>query len=228
MDQLALLTYSEDLLDRVVRGLADDEMEVDSNCPPWTIRHLASHALKNQLFWAGSVVGEDLMPLEESMAAVPYEGDLGEISADVTAQAVALWHRDGVMTAEHPTPFGVLPGPVVLNFAIVDAAAHAWDVSASLGRAIEFTPETVPPTDRRLRAHLQRPHGRARPDQAADRTSRRRHRHRTAPGLRRAHDRSLTRRRSNRRWVLRLSVAALTALAAVGATPTWSPARPLS
>ena len=81
MDQLALLTYSEDLLDRVVRGLADDEMEVDSNCPPWTIRHLASHALKNQLFWAGSVVGEDLMPLEESMAAVPYEGDLGEISA---------------------------------------------------------------------------------------------------------------------------------------------------
>ena len=144
MDHLALLTYCEDLLHREVRGLAAEELGLDSNCPPWTIRRLASHALKNQLFWAGSVVGEDLMPLEESMAAVPYEGDLGAIAAEVTEHAVQLWHRDGIMTAEHATPFGVLPGAVVVNFAIVDAAAHAWDVSASLGRAIEFSPDTVP------------------------------------------------------------------------------------
>jgi uncharacterized protein (TIGR03086 family) len=144
MDHLALLTYSEDMLHQVVRGLGAEEMGLDSNCPPWTIRHLASHALKNQLFWAGSVVGEDLMALEESMAAVPYEGDLGGIAAEVAEHAVRLWHRDGVMTAEHATPFGVLPGAVVVNFAIVDAAAHAWDVSASLGRAIEFSPDAVP------------------------------------------------------------------------------------
>ena len=144
MDHLTLLTYSENLLQEVIRGIAEGEMGLDSNCPPWTIRRLASHALKNQLFWAGSVVGKDLMALEEAMAAVPYEGALGAIAAEVTAQAVRLWHQDGVLTAEHPTPFGVLPGAVVVNFAIVDAAAHAWDVSASLGRAIEFTPEAVP------------------------------------------------------------------------------------
>jgi uncharacterized protein (TIGR03086 family) len=144
MDHLTLLTYSEDLLREVVRGLAVDEMELDTNCPPWTVRRLASHALKNQLFWAGSVAGPELMALEEAMAAVPYEGDLGAIAADVTAHAVQLWHRDGVMTAEHATPFGVLPGAVVVNFAIVDAAAHAWDVSASLGRAVEFTHEAIP------------------------------------------------------------------------------------
>jgi uncharacterized protein (TIGR03086 family) len=144
MDHLTLLAWSEDLLHQVIRGLGEDEMERDTNCPPWTIRHLASHALKNQLFWAGSVVGQDLMALEESMAAVPYEGDLGAIAADVTAQVVPLWHRDGVMTAERNTPFGVLPGAVVVNFAIVDAAAHAWDLSASLGRAIEFPAETIP------------------------------------------------------------------------------------
>jgi uncharacterized protein (TIGR03086 family) len=144
MDHLALLTYSEDLLRQVVLGLAAEEMGLDTNCPPWTVRRLASHALKNQLFWAGSVVGEDLMALEESMAAVPYDGDLGPIAAEVTEQVVRLWHRDGIMAAEHSTPFGVLPGTVVINFAIVDAAAHAWDVSASLGRAIEFSPEAVP------------------------------------------------------------------------------------
>lgn len=144
MDRLALLTYSDDLLCEVVRGLSRDEMRRDSNCPSWTVRHLASHALKNQLFWAGSVVGEPLMSLEEAMAAVPYEGDLDDIAVEVTGEAVRLWHRAGVMDAEHATPFGVLPGAVVVDFAIVDAAAHAWDVSASLGRAIEFSPDAVP------------------------------------------------------------------------------------
>jgi hypothetical protein len=38
----------------------------------------------------------------------------------------------------------VLPGSVVIDFAIIDAAAHAWDLSASLGRAIELPAETIP------------------------------------------------------------------------------------
>ena len=65
------------------------EMDVVSNCPPWTIRRLASHVLKNQLFWAGAVTGQQLMELDESMGAVPYEGDLAPISAEVTALARA-------------------------------------------------------------------------------------------------------------------------------------------
>ena len=48
------------------------------------------------------------------------------------------------MTASHATPFGEVPGTVVINFALIDAAAHAWDVSASVGRAIEFPPEWIP------------------------------------------------------------------------------------
>lgn len=143
MDRLALLTYAEDQLDRVVRGLDAAEMDVVTNCPPWTVRRLASHALKNQLFWAGTVTGRQLMMLEESMGAVPYDGDLAPYAAEITAQAVELWNRDGVLTAQHDTPFGTLPGTVVIDFAIIDAAAHAWDLSASLGRAIEFPDGTI-------------------------------------------------------------------------------------
>ena len=33
---------------------------------------------------------------------------------------------------------------MVVDFAIIDAAAHAWDLSASLGRAIDFPAETIP------------------------------------------------------------------------------------
>jgi uncharacterized protein (TIGR03086 family) len=144
MDDLTLLTGAVHDLEHVIAGLDDDEMDTLTNCPPWTVRRLASHVLKNQLFWAGLVAGQDLMAQDEAMAAVPYEGDLTPIAAEVGAQVLGLWHGDGVMEAQHVTPFGEVPGAVVINFALIDAGAHAWDLSASLGRAIEFPPEWIP------------------------------------------------------------------------------------
>jgi uncharacterized protein (TIGR03086 family) len=144
MDHLTLLEQAEDQLVRVIHGIDESELELPTNCPPWTVRRLASHALKNQLFWGGSAGDQQLMPLEEAMTAVPYDGDLAPIASDVAARVLALWRGDEVMTTDHDTPFGRLPGPVVIDFAIIDAAAHAWDLSASLGRAIEFPAETIP------------------------------------------------------------------------------------
>lgn len=144
MDDLTLLSGTEHELHRVVAELDDSELDLGTNCPPWTVRHLASHALKNQLFWAGLVTGHDLMAQDEAMAAVPYAGALAPIAAEVTAQVAELWHTDGVLEAVHVTPFGELPGAVVVNFALVDAAAHAWDLSASVGRPLEFPPEWIP------------------------------------------------------------------------------------
>jgi uncharacterized protein (TIGR03086 family) len=144
MDELTLLTHAERELSRVISGLDDADLGVVSNCAPWTVRRLASHVLKNQLFWAGLVTGHELMSQEEAMAAVPYDGDLGPIAAEVTDRVTELWHTEGVLAAHHATPFGELPGAVVVNFALIDATAHAWDLSASLGRAIEFPPEWIP------------------------------------------------------------------------------------
>jgi uncharacterized protein (TIGR03086 family) len=144
MDELTLLTAAEHELSQVIAGLGVAETEVVSNCPPWTVRRLASHALKNQLFWAGLVAGQELMAQKEAMAAVPYDGDLAPIADDVTTQVVQLWHTDGVMDALHDTPFGALPGSVVVNFALVDAVAHAWDLTASLGRPLEFPADWIP------------------------------------------------------------------------------------
>ncbi len=144
MDDLALLSETVNELGRVVACVSVAEMETASNCPPWTVRRLASHALKNQLFWAGLVTGEELMAQDEAMAAVPYDGDLAPVATDVTAEVLERWRRDGVMTAQHVTPFGELPGAVVVNFALIDASAHAWDVSASVGRPLEFPAGWIP------------------------------------------------------------------------------------
>lgn len=144
MSQLSVLEYSLGELRRVVVALDDSEMDTVTNCAPWTVRRLASHALNNQLFWGGVVTGEQPVSFEETMGAAPYDGDLAQYADEVVARALAMWRTDGVLTRTHVTPMGELLGSVVINFATIDALAHAWDISASLGRAIEFAPEELP------------------------------------------------------------------------------------
>ena len=119
-------------------------MDRPTNCAPWSVRRLASHALNNQLLWAGLVTGQHLVTAEDTMGAVAIAGDLEPVAADVSARAMAMWRTDGVLDAAHATPFGELPGSAVIDFAIIDAVAHAWDLSASLGRSVEFDPAQIP------------------------------------------------------------------------------------
>ena len=131
-------------LRREVASLDDSQMDVVTNCEPWSVRRLASHALNNQLLWGGLVTGQQIVTLEETMGAVPIDGDLAAFADDVAERSLAMWGTDGVLTSIHGTPFGELPGSVIINFATIDALCHAWDLSASLGRPIEFPPETIP------------------------------------------------------------------------------------
>jgi uncharacterized protein (TIGR03086 family) len=144
MDELATLEYAEEELRRTVASLDDSDMETVTNCEPWTVRRLASHALNNQLLWGGLVTGQHLVSVEDTMGAVPREGDLKAFADDVTSRAVAMWRTAGVLEAVHATPFGELPGSVVITFATIDALAHSWDLSSSVGRPIEFEPRAVP------------------------------------------------------------------------------------
>jgi len=145
VDRLNTLEYGLEELRRMVATLDDSCMDAPTNCDPWTVRQLASHAMNNQLLWAGLVTGQEIVSSEDTMSAVPIEGDLAPVAEDVAARAMAMWSTEGVLDARHATPFGELPGSVVIDFAIIDAVAHAWDLSASVGRRpIEFEPRAIP------------------------------------------------------------------------------------
>jgi uncharacterized protein (TIGR03086 family) len=144
MDQLATLEFAIGELRREVTALDDSELDGLTNCEPWTVRRLASHALNNQLLWAGLVAGQKTVSVEDTMGAVAYDGDLAGYADEVTARSRAMWATPDVLTASHNTPFGELPGSVVVNFAIVDALCHAWDLAVSVGRPLEFSTEWLP------------------------------------------------------------------------------------
>jgi uncharacterized protein (TIGR03086 family) len=143
-EQLATLDFAIRALQEQVVVRQDEQMEILSNCEPWTVRRLASHALNNQLLWAGIVTGEETVSFEDTMGAVPYDGDLAQYASEVTGRTMAMWGADGVLDSIHVTPLGELPGSVVINFAIIDALCHAWDLAASVGHPIEFSPEMIP------------------------------------------------------------------------------------
>ena len=116
MDQLATYEYAMEELRRTVATLDDSHMETMTNCEPWTVRRLASHALNNQLLWAGVVTGQQLVSADDTMGAVPLEGDLAPIADDVAARAMAMWGTEGLLEATHASPFGELPGSVIDQF----------------------------------------------------------------------------------------------------------------
>jgi uncharacterized protein (TIGR03086 family) len=144
MDQLATLEFAIGELHREVAAVDDSELDFMTNCEPWTIRRLASHALNNQLLWAGLVTGRETVTAEDTMGAVAYDGDLATYADEVAERSLAMWGTPGVLTAVHTTPFGKLPGSVVINFPTIDALCHAWDLSGSLGRPLEFPAEWIP------------------------------------------------------------------------------------
>ena len=161
MDRLQTLDYALGELRRVVGTLDDSAMDGPTNCEPWTVRRLASHAVNNQLVWAGLVTGQQLVAVEDAMGAVPIDGDLEPVADDGHRAAMELWRTDGILDAMHATPFGELPGSVVIDFAIIDAAAHAWDLSTSVGRLSSSTRRTSPCSPRSLRRPAPTPRGRS-------------------------------------------------------------------
>jgi uncharacterized protein (TIGR03086 family) len=144
MDEMDTLAFAVNELRREVAALDDSEMDAPTNCEPWSVRRLASHALNNQLLWGGLVTGQQIVSVEQTMGAEPYVGDLAAFADDVTERSLAMWETDGVLASTHHTPFGELPGSVIIEFATIDALCHAWDLSASLGHPIEFPPEKIP------------------------------------------------------------------------------------
>jgi uncharacterized protein (TIGR03086 family) len=144
MTQIATLEFALDQLTAVVASLDSSQMDTATNCEPWTVRQLVSHAVNNQLLWAGMVTGEEIVSVEDTMSALPYEGDLAPVAQDAAARTLVIWGSEGVLGSTHATPFGDLPGSMVINFPTVDALVHSWDLSASVGDAIEFAPAMIP------------------------------------------------------------------------------------
>ena len=144
MDQLQTLDAALTQLRIVVAGLDESQLDTATNCAPWSVRQLGHHAVSSQLLWVGLLTGTEIVSVEDTMSAKLHDGELLPLVDDAIAQAQAAWGADGTLEKTHATPFGELPGAAILSFPTIDALAHAWDISASLGSPIEVDDAAVP------------------------------------------------------------------------------------
>jgi uncharacterized protein (TIGR03086 family) len=110
--------------------------EAQTPCAQWTITQVLQHATGDQLAWAAAL-GVGTGPAENPFTPSGHiEADIGDLIEPALATARTAWagvrsDDDAVPT---PLPQGRLHARVAAGACALDAAVHAWDIAAALGR----------------------------------------------------------------------------------------------
>jgi len=131
-----------DMLGTAGAGVTDAQRDAPTPCTEWTVTQVLQHAAGDQLAWAaalGTGAGPQHNPFDPSG---DLHGSVAELLAPAVAAATTAWTAvapdiDSVPT---PLPQGALPAATAAAACALDAAVHAWDVTAALGHPSTLTP----------------------------------------------------------------------------------------
>jgi uncharacterized protein (TIGR03086 family) len=131
-----IITESLDLLRDAAAAISDADLKAPTPCAQWTVAQVLQHAAGDQLAWAavlGVGTGPGENPFEPSGLV---EAGIDDLIEPALAAARAAWAAvssddDAVAT---PLPQGPLQAQTAAGACALDAAVHAWDIAAALGR----------------------------------------------------------------------------------------------
>ena len=136
MQNWTVITESLDLLEAVAAAVTDATRQAPTPCAQWTVAQVLQHAAADQLAWAAAI-GVGTGPAENPFApSGDLNGSVDDLVQPALAAARAAWEGvtaddDAVPT---PLPQGPLPASIAAGACALDAAVHAWDIAAALGR----------------------------------------------------------------------------------------------
>jgi uncharacterized protein (TIGR03086 family) len=136
MQNWTVITESLDLLEAAAAAVTDANQQASTPCAQWTVAQVLQHASGDQLAWAAATgvgTGPAENPFEPSGR---LDGGVDDLVKPALATARAAWTSvkaddDAVPT---PLPQGPLPARIAAGACALDAAVHAWDIAAALGR----------------------------------------------------------------------------------------------
>jgi len=124
-DELASAEATLAVLQRVVHGVASDDLTKQTPCREFDVAGLTDHLL-NSITSIGSVAGAEIPPRNTA--------DSVERQIVVAARpALDAWHRRGLSGT---VPFGPAeaPAPVMAGVLSLEFLVHAWDYATAIGR----------------------------------------------------------------------------------------------
>ncbi len=143
-DPLAGLAAALDGTRRLVHAVTDDQWQLPTPCPDWTVRQLVNHLVGGDRLCTRVLRGEPLPPMDQlgRRGHVDQLGDDPAAAYDTAAaellQALAA---PGVLDRAHTLPVGTLPGPAVVHLRTVETLVHGWDLARATGRAAPYADE---------------------------------------------------------------------------------------
>ncbi|HEY5398146.1 MAG TPA: TIGR03086 family metal-binding protein [Trebonia sp.] len=136
MQGWTVITESLDLLEAAAAAVSDANQQATTPCARWTAAQVLQHAAGDQLAWAAAI-GVGSGPAENPFAPSGHLlAGVDDLVKPALATARAAWASvkadDAVPT---PLPQGPLPAELAAGACALDAAVHAWDIAAALGRS---------------------------------------------------------------------------------------------
>src|ERR1700684_3632178 len=131
-----VMTESLDLLETAAALISDTNEKAPTPCAEWTVTQVLQHAAGDQLAWSAAL-GVGRGPAENPFAPSGHlDGKAADLLEPALAAARTAWAGIGHDQPAVPTPLpqGELPAEVAAAACALDAAVHAWDIAAALGR----------------------------------------------------------------------------------------------
>ncbi|WP_188896711.1 TIGR03086 family metal-binding protein [Microlunatus endophyticus] len=128
-------------LNEVCEQVTDDQLGLPTPCTGWNLSTLLDHMTGQHRGIAASLSGA----AEDLDAWRPLPVGPGRVDLFASIQAV----RDRLLTELPPSAWlpevapTPLPSAVVVRAHLVDTVAHGWDVAATIGGPVRFSPATL-------------------------------------------------------------------------------------
>ena len=140
MDQGALLNRAVDEVTRLVNGMSDDQLDVQTPCSEWKVRDLVNHLVGGATMFA--VSAETGSVPDDVLAALGQDNlgdDFKQAWKNASSRATAAFSAPGIDQKTVALPFGEMPAPVAAAIAVFDVTTHACDLATATGQHIEDT-----------------------------------------------------------------------------------------
>ena len=131
MDPNAQLDAIVPLLDQLVAGLSDEDLEAAKPCATFYVREVLQHMVGGATLFAAAFRGteppETTNPPEDVVSAFPV----------VMAELQAAMKSPGALERTVAAPFGEVPGETFARFVALDGLVHGWDIATATGQRYE-------------------------------------------------------------------------------------------
>lgn len=138
-----VITEALDMLCAAGAVVTPAQLGAPTPCREWTVAQVLQHAAGDQLAWAAAL-GTGSGPADDPFSPSGRLGcSVGDLLAPAIATAATAWAAVpiGAESVSTPLPQGTLPAATAAAACALDAAIHAWDITAALGQLSALTPQ---------------------------------------------------------------------------------------